>query len=173
MYHNILSSATQSVLNPTHCPLAYPTFPKLIYEVITADWVKSFAEFKVHYPLLSPHLHSQFWLMCIPIVSNLCNHSLYSPFSFSFSLFLIQAMRDLKTTTEYLFQEKQQLSFRISAWNFLLTITVSGLLFLHISMYDYINTLHIFFATNLEVKKYIQICFFPYSADLLQSLWIT
>lgn len=42
--HNILSSASQSILNPFHCSLICPTLPKLIYKGVVSDHVKNIAE---------------------------------------------------------------------------------------------------------------------------------
>ena len=45
--HNPLSSAGQLVLNPPHCPLIYPTLPKLTCRDIMGGSVERLAEVKV------------------------------------------------------------------------------------------------------------------------------
>ena len=49
-----MSSSSQSVLNPLHCWLIYPTLSKLHYKHIVGDSVKSLVEVKVHNIYCSP-----------------------------------------------------------------------------------------------------------------------
>ena len=86
------SSASQSVLNPSHCLLTYLTFPMLHYKDIVGDSVKSLGELKVHnitstrpamtsqkatrsvkhaFPLVNPC-----WLLLITFFSSTCLETL-------------------------------------------------------------------------------------------------
>ena len=55
--HNSLSSASQPVLNPLHCPLIYPTLSKLHYKDSVGDSVKRLVEVKVHSIYCSPPIY--------------------------------------------------------------------------------------------------------------------
>jgi len=52
-----LSSASQPVLNPPHCPLIYLTLPKFNNKDFVRDSVKHLAEIKVHNIHCSPPIY--------------------------------------------------------------------------------------------------------------------
>ena len=56
--HNPLSSASQTVLNPHHCPLIYPTLSQLHYKDTVGNSVKHLAEGKALYIHCYPSIDS-------------------------------------------------------------------------------------------------------------------